>query len=271
MRFLSSFRVAVCRVAAGGAAVLALGGVAQADVFTNVPEASGYSLVYTLDIPSGQVSYNNTAIPYTVNNSALFTAGTFDRVAYYLELTNNAGLTTFVYASFDRPVVFVDGGDLGVPSNGPNGSGIATTTTVTNMNVVSSAAGITTGTGLTGGKLEFAPSNYGAGPDGVFNHNDSSFSTTSGFGSMQIHNTNVPQTLFAYNGWGSTNTADLGIGNRPTGEPDWTFAGNTGSYTVRSLQILARVNAAAPEPASAALLALTLIPTIAAAWRRRTR
>ena len=34
--------------------------------------------------------------------------------------------------------------------------------------------------------------------------------------------------------------ADLGIGNQPTGNPDWTFAGNAGSYQVKRLRVLVR-------------------------------
>ena len=30
----------------------------------------------------------------------------------------------------------------------------------------------------------------------------------------------------------------LGIGNRPTGEPDWTFAANANSYTLKKIYIL---------------------------------
>lgn len=60
------------------------------------------------------------------------------RVAYYLELSGSTDPNRpngYVYISFDVPAIFVDADDIGVPSNGSNGSGIATNTTVTNMNI----------------------------------------------------------------------------------------------------------------------------------------
>jgi hypothetical protein len=263
MRFAKVFLTAAATAAILPAA-------ARADVFTDVPEAAGYQLVYTLPVPANQGSYNSSPIPYTVNNGANFGPGAgqtpFTRVAYYLELagsTNPDRPNGFVYASFDAPAVFVDGGDLGVPSNGPNGSGIATNTGVANLNVVSNVAGITTGTGLAGGKLEFWPSNYGAGANGTFDHDDDGFNTGSGHGSMQIHNTSVPQTLIGYSDWGGNSpggASEIGIGNEPTassdpgsGFPDWTFSDSGTTYTVRNMQILVQP---VPEPASLTLLGL---------------
>ncbi len=52
---------------------------------------------------------------------------------------------------------------------------------------------------------------------------------------MQLHNSAAAQTLFAMNNWGvDGNTLALGIGNRPTSHPDWTFASNAGSDTTRA-------------------------------------
>jgi hypothetical protein len=245
---------------------------AIADVFTNVPEASSYSLVYDLAVPVTNTSYNTTAVTYAVNNSASYPSGSFTRAAYYLELggsTDPSRRNGFIYASFNRPAVFVDGGDIGVPSNGPNGSGIATNTTVASMNIVSNVPGIITGSGLAGGKLEFWPSNYGTGTNGVFDYDDDGFGTTSAYASMQIHNVNVPQTLFAYNGWGGNtqgSVVDLGIGtNTGDGSPDWTFATSADRYTVRRMQILV---SAVPEPTRA--LAVACVAIAAGVRGRRT-
>jgi len=54
---------------------------------------------------------------------------------------------------------------------------------------------------------------------------------------MQLHNTGEKQTLFAFNHW-NLGTTEVGIGNQPTGQPDWTFANNGGTYTVKTLQVL---------------------------------
>ena len=54
---------------------------------------------------------------------------------------------------------------------------------------------------------------------------------------MQIHNHDARQTLFAINHWRVGNTADIGIGNSPAGNPDWTFTENAGNYTAKRLRI----------------------------------
>ena len=71
---------------------------ASADVFTNVPEvnAEGFQLLYDLSIPVDGAFVGATPVPYSTDNSA--TAPSFDRVGYYLELTNGAG-TQWVYVS----------------------------------------------------------------------------------------------------------------------------------------------------------------------------
>jgi sialate O-acetylesterase len=41
---------------------------------------------------------------------------------------------------------------------------------------------------------------------------------------MQIHNTAEKQTIIAYNHWSTGKSCELGIGNQPAGQPDWTFS-----------------------------------------------
>jgi sialate O-acetylesterase len=63
-----------------------------------------------------------------------------------------------------------------------------------------------------------------------------------GYGSMQVHNYGAKQTIFAFNNWKSGNGADLGIGNGGTGKSlDWTFTGNSGTYTLRNLRVLVKM------------------------------
>jgi sialate O-acetylesterase len=105
-----------------------------------------------------------------------------------------------------------------------------------------------TGTGLTGGNLEFWPNNYGPAnsakvpnaSDQTFDFGDDPSDPVDGYGSMQVHNHEAKQTLFALNHWREGSHADVGIGNQPTGNPDWTFAGNAGSYPVKRLRVLVR-------------------------------
>jgi sialate O-acetylesterase len=268
MRVRRLFALTAAAVASGFAAA-----PSRADVITNVPlaELAGYQVVYEWNIPDNSAGWNTVAVPYTVNTSATIATGSYDRVAYYLELDGN-----WVYASFNASGFLADPKKLGVPANNAtNGTGVASNMTVSSMNVYSNVGGITTGTGLTGGKVEFWPSNYGAGANNLFDHDDNGFGTTSGHGSMQIHNTAVPQTLFAYNAWGAARDSELGIGTgpNPTGtstgtQRDWTFnASNNDLYTTQRMQILVHL---VPEPGTVALLAGAL-PLLVTRGRRGRR
>jgi sialate O-acetylesterase len=110
------------------------------------------------------------------------------------------------------------------------------------------ADGFITGTNLPGGNIEFWPNDYGpANSAKVPNASSSSFDfgdeptpPADGYGSMQVHNHEAKQTLFALNNWKAGQGADLGIGNAPSGSSDWTFAANAGSYTTKRLRIFVR-------------------------------
>ena len=94
---------------------------------------------------------------------------------------------------------------------------------------------------------------------------------TRNYGSMQINNYGANQSIIAYNQWGGNNLgpSDLGIGNQPSGNPDWTFAYNANTYTVKTLQVLVDGGiTAVPEPASMSVLALGL--AAASCARRRS-
>jgi VCBS repeat-containing protein len=207
-------------------------------VLQKVPEASNYRLAYSLDIPIDG-SFNSDAIPYSINDIAGI--GSFDRVAYYLELTNGSG-TQWTYVSMDAFTTNAD--QIGVPASN---TGATFQQQVNNMNVFSNVAGVTTGTGIATGNIEFWSSDYATGSgsgsipgnDGTYDFNDVPYGGP-GYGSMQIHNYGTGQTIFGYNRWGTGGADDLGIGNSPIGNPDWTFQVNAGSYTVRRMHILVR-------------------------------
>jgi len=225
-------------------AMTAIVGTAQADVFTNIPEAATYQLVYDLNIPSS-AAFNYNAIPYSVDNSASITEP-FGRVAYYMELQKPSGPLEYVWASMDA--FTTDASKLGVPSRGPNGSFTDASgkfqQIVSNMNVASNVPSIVTGKGIDTGNIEFWSSNYSnvasgtvpGGSSSTFDFDDI-HKPESNYGSMQIHNYGEQQTLMAYNSWGS-GSGEMGIGNQPTDNPDWTFSGNNSSYSVKRLQVL---------------------------------
>jgi sialate O-acetylesterase len=200
-----------------------------------VPEAKDYQLVYDLDLAKlgAKLSYT------TDNHSKLHQP--FDRIAYFLELQGADGNTHYLYVSCDA---FTDSlAKLGVPTVQ---SGAHFQQNISGMNVYSNVKGVVNGTGLAGGNIEFWPNNYG--PANVANVPNASAETydfgdepagpANGYGSMQVHNHDAKQTLFALNHWTAGQSADVGIGNQPKGNPDWTFAGNAGSYPSKRLRVL---------------------------------
>ncbi len=203
-----------------------------------VPESRKYQVVYDLDL--AQIGAEPK---YTVNQAANFRQA-FDRVAYAMELTGPEGNVQYVFVSMDA---FTDQvSKLGVPTVA---SGIRWRQGVSNLNVYSNVKGVTTGRGLPKGNLEFWPNNYGTGSGPgtptasgqTYDFGDEPSDPPEGYGSMQIHNTDAGQTLLALNHWREGSRADLGIGNQPSGNPDWTFAANAGRYTAKRLRVLVRV------------------------------
>ena len=201
----------------------------------NIPEAKDYQLVYDLDISKAAHD-----ITYDADNHARIIKP-FDRIAYYMELTTADGKMQYVYVSVDA--FTKDLAKIGVPT-------VAGKTSfqqnLTHMNVLSNVSGIVTGNNLAGGNIEFWSNNYDpANAAGVpnasattFDFGDAIGQQIDGYGSMQIHNHDAKQTLFALNHWLAGQGADLGIGNHPTENPDWTFAKNAGTYSTKRLRVL---------------------------------
>jgi len=202
-----------------------------------VPEAKEYRLVYDLDLTK-----LNHDIQYNVDEHKNI-AQPFDRIAYFLELQQKDGKTEYVYISMDA---FTDSLEkIGVPTVS---SGAHFQQNVAHLNVYSNVKGIVTGSGLAGGNIEFWPNNYGPANSAsvpnasgeVYDFGDQPTDPADGYGSMQVHNHDAKQTLFALNHWGDGSHADLGLGNQSTGNPDWTFSGNAGSYQGGRLRVLVR-------------------------------
>ncbi|MBN8215072.1 MAG: 9-O-acetylesterase [Spirochaetes bacterium] len=202
----------------------------------NVGELKDYQLVLQLDIAkvSGEPAY-------AVDNRA--TVKPFDRIAYYLELKGATGEAQWLWVSMDAYTA--DAAKLGVPTLANKA---VFQQLLTGLNIYCNVPGVTTGTGLKG-NIEFWTHNYGAAnaknvPNASANDydfGDQMSDPENGHGSMQIHNYEARQVLFAMNGWKGGNP-DLGIGNRP-GEKntDWTFAGNARSYTTKIMKVFVRL------------------------------
>ena len=209
----------------------------------------GYTVLYELNIPVG-VDYNDQLPPYSIDNTA--TVGSFDRVAYLLELDGD-----WAYVSMDAFSTVPE--QLGVPVAA---TGATFQETVSDMNVFSNFPGITTGTGITTGNIEFWNQCYfttttlglpGAS-SGSYDFDDfpvgpaQGYPVSSCYGSMQVHNYGAAQTVIACNRWGGGGTSDLGIGNSPGSHPDWTFRSNAGGYSSRTLTVLVRDGGGTPAP-----------------------
>ena len=244
--------------------------------YTNVPEAASFRTLYKLPIPN-QPDFDVTlALPtgsagaYSENHSTDGTigAGTFNRVAYFLELKKSTDATsTWVWVSMDAAPFTTDLTKMGVPM-GNNAvfhydaaallAGTPEAGQVVNMNVASNAPGITTGTGISTGNVEFWASNYGPANDygvpgadgGTFDFGDSRGANTgNGHGSMQIFNYGAGQALISLSDYNKGTTAAGGalfIGNATTGtNPDGTFVVNTADYDeIKDLWVLVGSTAA---------------------------
>jgi sialate O-acetylesterase len=202
-----------------------------------VPEAKQYQLVLDLDLAK-----LGPTITYEADHRVKISSP-FDRIAYFLELQAADGNTQYLYVSMDA---FTDSlNKIGIPTVA---SGARFQQNVANLNVYSNVRGLVTGTNLSGGNLEFWPSNYGPENSAnvpnasgqVWDFGDAPAELPDGYGSMQVHNHDAKQTLFAVNHWREGKSADLGIGNQATGNPDWTFAANAGNWPVKRLRVLVR-------------------------------
>lgn len=215
------------------------------ETFSNdVNGSDDYTAVYQLDIPD-EAQYNNDPVPYSVDSSSSIDF-TFDRVAYYLELEKPNEARTWVFVSFPSMTMHAD--ELGVPTFN---SGIVYNQLLTDVEIQSNHPNLSSLGVIDTGVIEFWGTNYGASNDlGVPNGDGSKYdfadaqysSNSAGYGSMQVHDYESGQTLFAYNAWGGSNIDDLGIGSNPDQEedPDWTFASNAAEYTLKSMTVLVR-------------------------------
>ncbi len=201
------------------------------------PQAKGYELLYSHDVGSGGTSQDAAA--YRVDRAK--EVGAFDRVAYFLVLQKDSGPMQYVWASM-KPFT-TDARKLGIPTVSTQASFHQV---VEDMEVRTNVNGVTTGEGMTG-YIEFWPSNYGpentgrveGASDRVFDFGDTPGTPVAGYGSMQIHNPSAKQTVMALNKWWDA-AVDVGIGNSPEGNPDYTFRDNARQYRVKRLMVLVR-------------------------------
>jgi sialate O-acetylesterase len=104
------------------------------------------------------------------------------------------------------------------------------------VNVISKAANTPSVSTPTTGGIEFWSNCYSQGTNGVFDYDDTiTVGSPDCYGSLQLSiGTNM---VFSYNRWSSGGNSDMGFGNQPTGNPDWTFAQNSASFATRRLEV----------------------------------
>ncbi len=187
-------------------------------------------------------NFDNDLPPYSVDNTA--SIGTFDRIAYCLQLAGDGLPSEYIWVSLDTFTTVPD--QVGVPVIS---TGATFQQVVSDMNVFSNNGDIVTGTGIDTGNIDFWHNCYAQttglgtldGSDSAYDFDDKlQTNRPSCYGSMQVHNYGAGQTLLAYNRWDNRSSADdIGIGNsRGFNDRDWTFKRNASVYSVRTLDIL---------------------------------
>jgi hypothetical protein len=180
-----------------------------------------FDQVYGLNLPTNAAYAHPADVLYDIDNSSA--ASPFTRVGYRLTLGTETVWVALDAFTTDRSL-------LGVPVDALI-QGL-----ITNVTVVSNAKNTPSIATPSNGRIEFWSNCYAqAGGNGnAYDYFDTPTDPDC-YGSMQISvGTN---TVFGYNSWANGQDADLGFGNNPNGEPDWTFAHNAGDYAVRRLEV----------------------------------
>ena len=221
---------------------------AIAPMMANVADGAEYSIVQGHKITASMnTNLHTNGTPYDIVNnvSQMQNDGViFDRIGYYMEYAETVDSPLqYVFVSMDA---FTDDiSKIGVPDVK---SGIFYQQQVRNMNVTSNVSGVANGTGINGA-IEFWPSNYGqavtnvhtAGNGAIYDTNDSGASLAQGHGSMQVHNIDANQTVFAYNHF--SGVKQYGIGNNTgnkDGHTDWTFDETKKNYAIANIYTFVR-------------------------------
>lgn len=223
-----------------GLPVGAFRGGEEPDFLSTLPINGEYQLVYDLDLKNlgGDVQY-------AVDNSEDVKA--FDRVGYLLELGSGSEADQKLFVTMKA--FTQDAKKIGIPTASSNAR---FQMNIDQMDVYTTVDSLAAGKGIETGNIEFWPDNYGPQNSGAvknasgskYDFGDQPSPPTAGYGSMQIHNYGARQTIFAINHWSVGAGADIGIGNSPGQQQDWTFNGNAGAYTSKRLRVYVRPKAA---------------------------
>jgi hypothetical protein len=189
-------------------------------------DTSSYTLIYDLNLPvdADWDTAEQVAAAYSYNVANDYVLSPFTRFGYLMTLDGN-----YVWVSGDD---FTHGHpeQLGIPVDW------TLKTFVTHLDVSSNVPGV--GANDTYGGVEMWSNCYSLGANGVYDYDDQ-VDEPDCYGSFQV-SANNDETVLAYNAWsfaGSPAADDVGLGQRATNDPDWTFASNTASFTTRRIQV----------------------------------
>ena len=234
------FKGAMEKIQAGGPEAQAILSMLPADFEqfqAMTPGGQDFRVIYDFD----PRTYNSKG--YTVDNSQKWT-GDIRQVAFWLQYKDAKDQDKWVFATIDAFSQKFE--DYGVPT-----VDIVNAREVDNLFAVSNVEGFKSGF-FPKGNIEFWGVNYGPGnakkipgaSDTKYDFGDSP-SNTGSYGSMQLHNFEHQQTVFAFNKFTAGATCDLGIGNNPStnpkANPDWSRSYSAKNYKSSRMVIAAKV------------------------------
>lgn len=218
-------------------AILLEGIIAQAEVpelTALVPEAKEYELISKLN----PKEYNTKG--YDIDRSKVL-SGELKRIGYLLKITDNADKINWVFTSMDA---FTPNPEQTLI---PSPESKIFQTIVNNLEIYSNVDTVKTGK-FEKGNIEIWGRNYRPknekripGAKNIFDFGDEVIDTGN-YGCLQVHNYLEKQTVFAFNKFNAGSSCDLGIGNSPSGNPDWTFTGSGRNYKKTELFIVGKFN-----------------------------
>jgi hypothetical protein len=215
--------------------------------------AYGYqwTSIYKTTTPTRTITYSSTysnltrtdfsRVRYLLTGNGATVNGTYADVDFYKAFT----ATTSYSTNWDPTNNYNSLQRLKVPvyATSPSNNTFLLQGDVSDLTVVSDSSNITTSNGKNG-RVEIWPFNYATalkmatgGSGSTYDENDTADSGGN-YGSFQVHNMSSGSTVFAWNNPGEA-TWDFGYGDRATGNPDWTFAGNGGGISNFSLESFA--------------------------------
>ena len=203
-----------------------------------LPDAASWQLVYDLDLEklAAEIQYD-TDLHAQIRS--------FDRVGYLLELDSPAYGEQKVFVSMKA--FTDDSSKIGIPTVSSQASFQCP---IDDLRVFSNLASLTRDGTIKTGNIEFWPNNYreensaavpGASSQAL-DFGDQPYGKADGYGSMQVHDFELGETIFAINHWREGADADIGIGVSSDKSSDWTFSANAKDYSRKRLRIFVRAD-----------------------------